>query len=140
MDGKKNNFQSFADNLGVTPADETAESDMTLTIHRLAITKPVLQLEVKGLGLADGTIELADIELTNLGTDEKGQTPEEIARHISDALRPQIMKAITSTQGRNLLRKLTGGEGDTGDSVGDALKKGISGLLGKKKKDGEKEN
>lgn len=130
VDGKRNNFQTFADSFITAGSADEPPSDVTLTIHKFAITDAVIQLEVEGFGASETTIKLADIELNDIGTDEKGQTPDEIARHLSSAIQPQITKAITSSQGKKLLGKLTGSDG-TEQGIKDTLKKGLGGLLKK---------
>lgn len=131
----KTNFQALQDGMklpetgGATAADS---SDITLTIRSLAVRSPRILAKTDGMLELDEDIELADFTLTNLGTDEKGLAPREIARHIMDTLQPQITKALIEAGASRKLQDLAG------DARG-TLEKGIGGLLNKLKEK-EKDN
>lgn len=130
--GGKNNFTALQEglNLPATEVDPAAE-EITLTIRKLTVSKPRIMAKSDGLLKLDEDIELADFALTNMGTDEKGLAPSEIARHIMDTLQPQITKALIAA----------GASGKVKDMANDAkgkLEKGLGGLLNKlKDKDNE---
>ena len=126
MQGKKSNFEALT--AGIASQEAPAEeSPITLTIRSLRVLAPTASLTTEGLLKVDEDIKLADFTLTDLGTDEEGLAPKEIARHIMDALEPQIRKAVLKAQTSGRLEDLTKGTVKT-------LEKGITGLLSKKKK------
>ena len=124
----KNNFQALQDglNLPATEVDPEAE-EITVTIRKLAVKKPRILAKSDGFMKLDEDLELADFTLTNLGTDEKGLAPSEIARHVMDTLQPQITKALVMAGASGKLQDITKG-------ATDKLEEGLGGLIGKLKK------
>ena len=142
------------------PAATENESEVTLTIRSFAVKAPKLAVKSDRLISIDDEVSLADFTLTNLGTDEEGLAPSEIARHIMDTLQPQIAKALIeigagkkvrelANKARGTLEKGVGGVlGKLDDKVGGALKDsglkekvgGFLGKLGGKKKDDDDGN
>lgn len=93
--GSQSNFQKLQEKLATGVGDETVGGEeITLTIRRLVVTSPQISVQKDGLLSVDENVALADFTLTELGTDEKGLTPKEIARHLMDTLQPQITKAL----------------------------------------------
>lgn len=130
QDGKTN-FEAFQEGLGLPESNDEA-SDVTLTIRKLEILAPRILAKTDGFLKLDEDITLADFTLTDLGTDEKGLAPKEIARHVMDALQPQITKALIAAGASTKVKQLAN------DAKG-KLEQGVGGLLGKltkkKKKD-----
>jgi len=134
------NFQTFQQrlNLDETKAkkgqEESAANDITLTIHELIVRAPRILAKTDGFIKLDQDIALADFTLTNLGTDEEGLAPKEIARHIMATLQPQIRKALIAAGASKGLKNIA-------EDAKGQLEKGFQGLLGKlKKKKDTKEN
>jgi hypothetical protein len=124
------NFKVFQDGLDLqdTPSDQPR--NITLTIRKLEVQRPRILAKTDGFLKLDKDIVLADFTLTNLGTDEKGLAPTEIARHIMDTLQPQITKALIAAGASDKVKKLA-------DDAKGKIKKGLGGFLkklGKKKK------
>ncbi|MCJ9428457.1 AsmA family protein [Kordiimonas marina] len=120
-DKGKTNFKALQENLG--PSKASDPSDITLTIRRLSVKAPKLSIHSKAMLKVDKDVSLADFTLTNIGTDEKGLAPWEIARHIMDTLQPQITKALVSAgfgdKIQNMLKDQRGGlESKLGDVLG----------------------
>ncbi|GHF17023.1 hypothetical protein GCM10017044_09220 [Kordiimonas sediminis] len=131
--GKKNNFQTFS--AGLMPSESTASepSAITLTIKELKVVGPVASLDVDSVVKVQKDVQLQDFTLTNLGTDEQGLAPSEIARHIMDMLKPQIAEALIKAQAGDKIKDLLKGQEDN-------LKKGLTGLLKGKEKESETNN
>jgi len=131
----KTNFDAFQEGLGLSKDKTESPSEITLTIRKLAVKAPRILAKNDGFLKLDEDITLADFTLTELGTDEKGLAPKEIARHIMATLQPQITKALIAAGASTAVKDLAG------DAKG-KLEKSIGGLLGKlkkKKKNDEKE-
>lgn len=131
IDGKSN-FDALLEQLGGAPAEnaggETEDSGTAagpvMTIRQLEIVEPQLRLSASGGPLdVDEAITLASFTLSDLGTDEKGLAPREVARHILAAVKPQVTKALVEIG----LREAAGGLAKGG---ADELKKKAGGLLG----------
>ncbi len=127
----KMNFKALQEGLNIPATDNDApassEEETTLTIKSLKITAPTLLAKSDGFIKLDENIKLADFTITNLGTDEEGLAPSEIARHVMDTLQPQIAKALVAAGASKNLQKYA-------DDAKGKLEKGIGGLLGKLKK------
>ena len=124
--GAETNFQALQKAIGYQSTDEP--SNITLTIKKMTIKAPeIVVLTEGGMMNVDEQIKLADFTLTDLGTDEKGLAPREIARHVMDVLEPQIAKALIEAKASGKLQDLAK------DARG-TLEKGIGGLVGKLKK------
>lgn len=117
------NLQVLQSNLNAWsgPADEEAEAT-NLIIDRLVISAPTLGFVGGATGLKDRTLTLADIVLEDIGVDEGGVPPAELMRLISDALMPQVQKALASEQGKALLDKALGDVLDTDRPLSDQAK------------------
>lgn len=133
IDGKTN-FKALQDGLGLpetTDAPDESEQ-ITLTIRKLEIKQPRLLAKTDGFLKLDEDIMLADFTLSDLGTDDKGLAPKEIARHVMDTLQPQIAKALIAAGASDKIK-------DLADKAKGKLEEGVGGLLGKlakkKKKD-----
>jgi len=131
IDGNTN-FKVLQDGLELPEDTETsspvAESEqITLTIRKLEVRAPRLLAKSDGFLKLDEDIMLADFTLTDMGTDEKGLAPKEIARHIMNTLQPQITKALITAGASDKIKGLA-------DKAKDKLESGVSGLLGKLKK------
>lgn len=119
--GGKSNFQAVQQRL---ETDEGASSDITLTIRKFVVRGAALSVSNDSLLKVDEDISLADFTLTNLGTDEKGLSPKEIARHVMDTLQPQIAKALVAAGASDKLKEIAK------DARG-KLEKGVGSLLDK---------
>lgn len=132
------------------PSTTEAEASTTkLIIERFVLSDAVLGFVGEDLGLSDQTLELADIELTGIGVDENGVSPGEAARLMSDAIMPQIQKALLSSQGKALLNSVVGdrldGLGiDTDAPIQEQVQEKAEGLLrgvlGRDKKEDDTQN
>lgn len=136
LDGKTN-FQALQEGMTLPEmaaggAASTGE-EVTLTIRSLAVKAPRIKAKTDGFISLDEDVELADFTLTDLGTDEKGMAPREIARHVMDTLQPQITKALITAGASSKIQELAK------DARG-TLEKGIGGLLGKLTDKKKKEN
>ncbi|WP_262691951.1 AsmA family protein [Kordiimonas aestuarii] len=131
--GAQTNFQALQKAIGYQASTEP--TNVTLTIKKMTVKGPeIAVLSEGGMLNVDERIKLEDFTITDLGTDEKGLAPQEIARHVMAVLEPQIAKALVKAQASGKLQELTkGAEGK--------LEKGIGSLVGKlkKKTDDEKE-
>lgn len=126
QDGKTN-FEVFQSGLNLPESEDDTASDITVTIRELKVLAPRLLAKADGLLKLDEDVALADFTLTNLGTDEKGLAPKEIARHIMDTLQPQITKALIAAGASNKIK-------DVASGAKDKLEQSLGGLLGKLKK------
>ncbi len=150
QDGKSN-FEAFTEGLGL-PEDAAEEetAPITITVKSLKVTAPELRVKSDGLVAVDEAITLADFELTDLGTDEEGLSPSELARHVMDFIYPQVAKAMIETGLANQIDSLKGKGLDavkeklddvTGEGVREKLDGTIGNLLGgAKKKDKDDED
>ncbi|SDD82318.1 AsmA family protein [Kordiimonas lacus] len=130
IDGKTN-FERLQQNVG--PSEETAPSNITLTIKSMQIRGAQVAVKNEGSIKVDQTIQLADFNITDLGTDEKGLAPAEIARHIMAVLQPQITQALIKAGASDKLKDIaSGAEGK--------LEEGLSSLVGKLKKKKDDQN
>lgn len=127
----KTNFQAFQEGLGLAETEETS-SEVTMTIRRLEVKAPRILAKNDGFFKLDEDITLADFTLTDLGTDEEGLAPKEIARHVMDTLQPQITKALIAAGASNKIQEMAK------DAKG-TLEKGVGGLLNKLKKKKKKD-
>lgn len=130
QDGKTN-FEAFQAGLGLPEEEASASSEITLTIKRLEVKEPRILAKTDGFFKLDEDLTLATFVLTDLGTDEEGLAPKEIARHVMDTLQPQITKALVAAGASNKIKDIAG------DAKG-TLEKGVGSLIGalkKKKKD-----
>jgi hypothetical protein len=134
QDGQTN-FEAFQEGLGLEngSADAEAEPPITLTIRKLVVKAPRILAKTDGFIKLDEDITLADFTLTDLGTDEKGLAPKEIARHVMDTLQPQITKALVAAGASSKVK-------DLADKATEKLESGLGGLLGKLKDKKKKDN
>jgi len=130
IDGKTN-FEKLQQNVG--PSDDTAPSNITLTIKSMQIRGAQVMVKNQGTINVDQTIKLADFSITDLGTDEKGLAPKEIARHVMSVLQPQITQALIKAGASDKLKDLAK------DAEG-KLEQGLTGLVGKLKKKKDDQN
>lgn len=126
QDGKTN-FKAFQDRLNLPESEDENPSDITVTVRELKVVAPRILAKNDGFLKLDEDIALADFTLTDLGTDEEGLAPKEIARHIMDTLQPQITKALVAAGASNKIKQVAG------DAKG-KLEQSLGGLLGKLKK------
>lgn len=145
LKGDLSNFEAFTNALGLPATDEAEEaaSEFTMTIKRLAVTQPQMRVVKDGALALDETITLASFELTDLGTDEEGLTPQEVARHVMDFLYPQVAKVLVETGLKKQINALAEDgldeissklKKETGDEVGGLIEGAVGDLLGGKKK------
>lgn len=124
--GSQSNFQALQKKLaeGSGPSEIDGQP-ITLTIRSLAVRAPQISVQKEGGILqVDEDIKLADFTLTNLGTDEKGLSPQEIARHVMDTLQPQITKALISAGAGDTVKGLAkDARGELEKQAGSILKK-----------------
>lgn len=121
---------------GAAPTGDTAASDITLTIKSMQIKAPKVRVLNDGSGIldVDKTLDLADFAITDLGTDEQGLAPAEIARHVMAVLEPQITQALIQAGASDKIKSLAR------DAEG-TLQQGIGNLIGTLRgKDGEKKD
>ncbi len=126
----KTNFEKLQQNVG--PSDDTP-SEITLTIKSMQIRGAQVTVKNEGTINVDQTVKLADFNITDLGTDEKGMAPKEIARHVMSVLQPQITQALIKAGASDKLKDLAK------DAEG-KLEQGLSGLVGKLKKKKDDQN
>ncbi|PCI62582.1 MAG: hypothetical protein COB37_06725 [Kordiimonadales bacterium] len=133
--GKQTNFSALQENLDLPTSSEgtSAQSETTLTIKKLIVRAPRLLAKSEGLIKFDQDIILADFTLSDLGTDEKGLAPREIARHIMDAVQPQIAKALIAAGASDKIKKIA-------EKAKSKLEKRVGGLLGKLNNKKKKQN
>jgi len=127
LDGKTN-FQALQDGMTLPEMGgaAAAEEEITLTIRSLSVKAPRILAKTDGMIKLDEDLNLADFTLTDIGTDEKGVAPSEVARHIMNTLQPQITKALIAAGASQKIKDLAG------DAKG-KLEKGLGGLLNKLK-------
>ena len=125
----KTNFEAFQEGLGLpetTDTEQTPEDEITLTIRKMEVKAPRILAKTDGFLSIDEDITLADFTLTDLGTDEKGMAPREIARHVMDTLQPQITAALIKAGASGKVK-------DLADKASEKLESGLGGLLNKLK-------
>lgn len=123
----KTNFEAFQEGLGLPETtEEGASEEITLTIRRMEVKAPRILAKTDGFLSIDEDITLADFTLTDLGTDEKGMAPREIARHVMDTLQPQITAALIKAGASGKVK-------DLADKATEKLESGLGGLLNKLK-------
>lgn len=131
--GGQTNFQALQKHLNSgADSSQIAGQMITMTIRSLRVTSPQVAVSSDGLLKVDEDVKLADFALTNLGTDEKGLSPKELARHVMDTLQPQIAQAMVSAG-------VGGNVKDLAKGAREKLEGGVGNLLGKlrgKKEDG----
>lgn len=120
--GGQTNFQELQKRLATGP-ETSSGPPITLTIRKLNVTSPQVAVSSDGVLKVDEDVQLADFDLSNLGTDEKGLSPREIARHLMDALQPQIAQAMVSAGVGGDVKELAKGareklEGSVGNILG----------------------
>lgn len=125
------NFEKLQQNMGVAQEGETGASDITLTIKKMVIKGATVAIKNEGMLDVEQTVSLADFTISDLGTDEKGMAPAEIARHMMAVLQPQITEALIKAGASEKLKDLAK------DTEG-TLQKGLSDLVGKLKKKNDK--
>ena len=93
------------------PSDASASSGSTknMIVDRLHIAAPKLRFSGGEIGLSDQSLELADITLTNIGVDQNGVPPGELVRLVSEAIMPQVTKAMATDRAQRLFDDLTQG-------------------------------
>lgn len=105
--GSQSNFQALQERLAAGAGNETVGGEeLLLTIRRLVVKSPQISVQKDGLLSVDKDIALADFTLTELGTDEKGLSPKEIARHLMDTLQPQITKALIAAGASDKIKNI----------------------------------
>lgn len=124
--GSQSNFQALQERIaaGAGPSEIDGQP-ITLTIRSLAVRRPQISVQKEGGMLeVDKDINLADFTLTDLGTDEQGLSPKEIARHVMDTLQPQITKALISAGAGDAIKGLAkDARGQLESQAGNLLKK-----------------
>lgn len=131
------------DGKGETPpitseSEDVPVSDIFMSIKHFEVRDPQLAIVVNDVIDVDKSVALESFTLTNLGTDEKGLAPAEIARHIMDFIQPQIRDTMVaagieglSGQSLNSLKQKV--EGKLGANLG-GLSNALKKSLGKRKK------
>lgn len=105
--GSQSNFQALQERLAVDGGNEIDGQPLTLTIRSLAVRRPQISVQKEGGFIqVDEDINLADFTLTDLGTDEQGLAPREIARHVMDTLQPQITRALVAAGAGDTIKGL----------------------------------
>ena len=128
MIGSQSNFQALQKRLeAYSGSEEVAGEAMTLTIRSLAMKAPQIAVSKDGLLAVNENVTLADFNLKDLGTDEKGLSPREIARHVMDTLQPQIAKVLINAQMPDNIK-------DIAKDARGKLEKGVGDILGKLRK------
>ncbi|WP_262694214.1 DUF748 domain-containing protein [Kordiimonas aquimaris] len=130
MIGNQSNFEALQKRLETYSggAEETVAGEaLTLTIRSLAVKAPQIAVSKDGLLAVNENVTLADFNLSNLGTDEKGLSPREIARHVMDTLQPQIAKVLINAQMPDNIK-------DIANDARGKLEKGVGDILGKLRK------
>ncbi len=134
----KTNFQEFMDKLPEVSSSEPASSaadstadQITLTIKRLEVRSPRIKVTSEGLIEGEEEVSLESFTLTNLGTDEQGLAPAEIARHIMDTLGPQITTVLANKAVQGKLDDLKDKAEKELEKIGSRL---LNSLTKKKKK------
>ena len=97
----KTNIQALLDNIKRNSSSsseraETAESDsepVLLAVKRFVFESSNIQLLTEEWG--DTTLKLPAIELTNLGSAERGLTPEQLAEKVTKPLMDQIKRHVS---------------------------------------------
>lgn len=125
MIGSQSNFQALQEKLAASAGGDTVGGEeITLTIRRMVVKSPQISVQKDGLLSVDEDIALADFTLSDLGTDEKGLSPKEIARHLMDTLQPQITKALISAGASGKLKDIAkDARGELEEKAGSLLKK-----------------
>lgn len=125
MIGSDSNFQALQRKLAEGAGSETVGGQpITLTIRSLAVKSPQISVQKDGMLSVDEDIALADFTLTDLGTDEKGLSPREIARHLMDTLQPQITKALVTAGASDKFQSIAkDARGELEEKAGSLLKK-----------------
>lgn len=133
----KTNFEALQEGMSIPGAAAGGASaggeEVTLTIKNMAVKAPRIKAKTDGFISIDEDIELADFTLTDLGTDEKGMSPSEIARHVMDTLQPQITKALVTAGASSKIQ-------DIANDARGTIEKGLGGLLNKLKDKDNKDN
>lgn len=126
MIGGQSNFQALQKRLEAYSGSdaEVAGQPITLTIRNFSVKAPQVAVSKDGLLAVDENISLADFALKDLGTDEKGLAPREIARHVMDTLQPQIAKVLVNAQVPDSIK-------DAAKDARGKLEKGVGDILGK---------
>lgn len=128
MIGKKSNLQALADKLAT--GGSSSQSNITLTVREFTLTNPRIIVSAKdGPVPLDENIQLADVRLTDIGTDEKGLSPSELARHLMAVIEPQVTKALVKA---GVEKQLQGVLDKNKDKIKDKLGGLIGGITGKK--------
>lgn len=137
--GSQSNFQALQEKLmaGAGPSEIDGQP-ITLTIRRLAVRNPQISVQKEGgLLQVDEDVNLADFTLTDLGTDEQGLAPREIARHIMDTLQPQITRALVAAGAGDTLKGIAkNARGELEKQAGSLLNK----LRSKRKSEDDSNN
>ncbi len=137
--GSQSNFQALQEKLaaGAGPSEIDGQP-ITLTIRKLAVRNPQVSVQKEGgLLRVDEDVKLADFTLTDLGTDEQGLAPKEIARHIMDTVQPQIMQVLVAAGAGDTLKGLAkDARGTLEKQAGSLLNK----LRGKRKSSDDSNN
>lgn len=137
--GSQSNFQALQQRLAAAAGPSEIDGQpITLTIRRLAVRNPQISVQKEGgLLQVDEDVDLADFTLTDLGTDEQGLAPREIARHIMDTLQPQITRALVAAGAGDTIKGLAkDARGELEKQAGNLLNK----LRGKRKSDDDSNN
>lgn len=126
LDALQKNINAFTASLGPASDEGAAQN---VTIGELVIEGAELRLMAEQLGLGEQAIELADIRLTDIGVEEGGVPPSDVARLAMDALMPQIGKALASEQGKKLLQQVLGDKVDLDQSLKEQAKEAVEGKV-----------
>lgn len=135
MIGGQSNFEALQKRLAALGGAEqtVAGQPLMLTIRSLAVRSPQVAVSKDGLLSVDENVSLADFTLTDLGTDEQGLSPREIARHVMDTLQPQIAKVLINAQMPDNIKEIAN------DARG-KLESGVGNILNKLRKKDKKDD
>ena len=137
--GSQSNFQALQEKLaaGAGPSEIDGQP-ITLTIRKLAVRNPQISVQKEGgLLRVDEDVNLADFTLTDLGTDEQGLAPKEIARHIMDTVQPQITRVLVAAGAGDTLKGIAKDARGTLEKQAGSL---LNRLRGKRKSDDDSNN
>lgn len=153
--GKTSNIETLQANaekaVGATEADAPPPSDVKVSIGKLSVTDGKVTLDDRAAGLGVMNVNLPNINIEEIGTEEGGVPPEEVATIVMAKILPEVSAALLAATGKQLLGDTIGSVDETleaveevakdlTEEVGDVIDKGFGGLFGKKDEEETKED
>lgn len=126
----KTNFQALMDKLGTS---EEAAEPVDIRVSAKSILLRNMKASFQYNDGKKRVVDLADVELKDLGVDQNGMPPKEMIRHALAAIEPQIMKAAVKIGLKSELKKLDAKLPDDVKAIKDKAE-GLFKMLKKKKK------